>query len=172
MPSDNGLNYTTVGTPIGEILIAGTDSAIRYLSFQDTTKYRIEPADDWQKGGDVVLEARRQLLEYFDRKRQTFDVPLDPQGTPFQRQVWDALVAIPYGETRSYGQQAESIGRAGAQRAVGAANGRNPIAIIIPCHRVIGSTGKLTGFGGGLPTKEFLLDLERGQLNFETRAAS
>lgn len=104
--------------------------------------------------------ARRQLIEYIHGERQTFDLPLAPSGTEFQRQVWRALVDIPFGETRSYGELARQLGRPDASRAVGAANGDNPIAVVIPCHRVIGSDGSLTGYGGGLPMKKFLLELE------------
>lgn len=103
---------------------------------------------------------REQLTEFFAGQRQQFDLPLDPQGTEFQRQVWQALAAIPFGETRSYGQLAEGLGRKGAQRAVGAANGRNPISIVIPCHRVIGSDGSLTGYAGGMGRKQWLLAFE------------
>jgi methylated-DNA-[protein]-cysteine S-methyltransferase len=116
------------------------------------------PAD----GPPPLLEARRQLAEYFAGDRRAFTLPLAPRGTEFERLVWQALVAIPYGETRSYAEVAAAIGRPAACRAVGRANGSNPIAIVIPCHRVIGSDGSLTGFGGGLPLKRFLLDLESG----------
>ncbi len=108
----------------------------------------------------VLLEAEKQLGEYFDGRRKTFDLKLDVQGTPFQRAVWDALQTIPFGETRSYGDIARQIGNPAAVRATGAANGRNPVPIVVPCHRVIGSTGKLTGFGGGLDVKARLLELE------------
>jgi methylated-DNA-[protein]-cysteine S-methyltransferase len=107
-----------------------------------------------------LLEAERQLDEYFAGTRRTFELPLELAGTEFQRSVWRALLTIPYGETRSYGQIARQIGRPAAVRAVGAANGRNPLAIVAPCHRVVGSTGKLTGFAGGLRAKAFLLELE------------
>ncbi len=107
-----------------------------------------------------TAEVERQLCEYFAGERTSFDLELAPQGTPFQRDVWNALLTIPYGETRSYGQIAGQIGRPSASRAVGAANGSNPIAIVVPCHRVIGANGSLTGFGGGLPVKKQLLDLE------------
>jgi methylated-DNA-[protein]-cysteine S-methyltransferase len=108
----------------------------------------------------VLLETRKQLGEYFAGTRQAFDLPLAPHGTPFQLQVWRMLMQIPWGETWSYAQMARHIGQPTATRAVGAANGRNPLPIVLPCHRVIGSDGSLTGFGGGLPTKEFLLTLE------------
>src|SRR5690606_26909033 len=109
---------------------------------------------------DVLLETRRQLEEYFAGTRRDFELPLSPQGTQFQRNVWRTLAAIPYGRTWSYRDLAQRIGRPSAMRAVGAANGRNPLPIVLPCHRVIGADGSLTGFGGGLPTKAFLLRLE------------
>jgi methylated-DNA-[protein]-cysteine S-methyltransferase len=115
------------------------------------------PCDDHHP---VVREVMRQLEAYFAGERLEFDLPLAPEGTEFQRRVWKALAEIPYGETRSYGELARSIGKPAAVRAVGAANGRNPIGIIVPCHRVIGSSGKLVGYGGGLPMKQMLLDLE------------
>jgi methylated-DNA-[protein]-cysteine S-methyltransferase len=116
----------------------------------------------------VLVETERQLNEYFAGNRREFDLPLDMRGTHFQKSVWEALLAIPFGETRSYGQIARQLGNANATRAVGAANGQNPIPIVVPCHRVIGSNGTLTGFGGGLETKARLLSLEqRGQTLFE-----
>jgi methylated-DNA-[protein]-cysteine S-methyltransferase len=116
----------------------------------------------WQRDDDAFAETRRQLEEYFAGERTSFDLPLDMHGHEFERRVWAALRQIPYGETVSYGEIAERIGAPGAARAVGLANGRNPVAIIVPCHRVIGANGKLTGFGGGLPMKRALLDLEQG----------
>lgn len=113
-------------------------------------------------GPPPLLELRRQLAQYFAGERRAFDLPLAPRGTEFERRVWQALLAIPYGETRSYAEVAAAIGRPSACRAVGHANGSNPIAVVIPCHRVIGSDGSLTGYGGGLPLKRFLLDLENG----------
>ena len=120
------------------------------------------PVPDARRGsGGVLALAARQIEEYFDGDRRTFDLPLAPEGTAFQQRVWRALVQIPYGETCSYGHIAKKIGRPAASRAVGAANGKNPIAIIVPCHRVIGANGTLTGYGGGLPTKQWLLAHER-----------
>ncbi len=121
-----------------------------------------EGADD-APADPVLMETARQLRLYFAGELQTFELPLTPHGTAFQQRVWQALLRVPYGETRSYGQIAEEIGTAKAVRAVGAANGSNPIPIVIPCHRIIGTNGKLTGFGGGLPLKRFLLDLERSR---------
>jgi methylated-DNA-[protein]-cysteine S-methyltransferase len=109
----------------------------------------------------VLVQTERQLNEYFAGRRKEFSLPLDIRGTPFQKHVWEALLAIPFGETRSYGQLAKQLGNPRATRAVGAANGRNPIPIIVPCHRVIGSSGRLTGFGGGLETKALLLGIEK-----------
>jgi methylated-DNA-[protein]-cysteine S-methyltransferase len=120
----------------------------------------IGPGADWVEDAARFEEARRQLDEYFAGHRAEFDLPLSPRGTAFQREVWAALQTIPYGEVRSYGQIAAQIGRPGASRAVGLANGRNPISVIVPCHRVIGASGALTGYGGGLPRKRLLLDLE------------
>jgi len=122
----------------------------------------VEQPSDAPPPPPPLLEARRQLAEYLAGDRRAFTLPLAPRGTEFERLVWQALVAIPYGETRSYAEVAAAIGRPAACRAVGRANGSNPIAIVIPCHRVIGSDGSLTGFGGGLPLKRFLLDLESG----------
>jgi methylated-DNA-[protein]-cysteine S-methyltransferase len=158
------MNYTYLETPVGTLLIAGDDESVRRIDFPKDGKART-PQPDWtesQKG--PVGKAVKQLREYFAGKRADFDLPLAPDGTEFQRTVWRNLQDIPYGETISYGELAKRVGNPKASRAVGAANGQNPIPIVIPCHRVIGSTGKLTGFGGGLPTKEALLTLETKQL--------
>ena len=121
----------------------------------------MQRGDDWREGdNDVLRETHAQLDDYFAGKRRTFDLPLAPRGTEFQCGVWHTLAMIPYGETISYAQLATRVGKPSAMRAVGAANGRNPLPIVLPCHRVIGSDGSLTGFGGGLPTKQFLLSLE------------
>ena len=155
------MNYDRMESPVGELLIAADESAIRMISFGNG-KHAGEVAEGWRRGGPVVAEASRQLGEYFERRRREFDLPLAPAGTPFQLRAWQALRDIPYGATRSYGEQARAMGQPTAVRAVGAANGRNPIAIVVPCHRVIGGSGKLTGYGGGLDVKRFLLDLEQG----------
>jgi methylated-DNA-[protein]-cysteine S-methyltransferase len=139
-------------------LVAG-DRGIEQIRFEGTPAGGV-PRDD---AFPVLKEAAGQLAAYFGGELKAFDLPLAPEGTPFQRSVWDALLTIPYGETRSYLQMAILIGAPKAVRAVGAANGQNPIPIVIPCHRVIGSNGKLTGFGGGLPLKRQLLDLEAPQ---------
>ena len=154
------MKYRYVKSPIGEILIAGDDDGLRFIGFPEG-KGRIEPQAGWTRGERSFPDAARQLKEYFAGKRQTFDLKLSPSGTRFQRDVLDALQRIPYGETRSYAEIARAIGKPRAVRAVGAANGRNPLPIVIPCHRVIGSNGSLTGFGGGIETKRYLLDLER-----------
>jgi methylated-DNA-[protein]-cysteine S-methyltransferase len=154
--------YRSVESPIGPLLVAGDGEALRYLLFAHGRR-EVRPEPEWEPDRGSLTETARQLTSYFAGKRRTFDVPLAPQGTPFQQQVWRALCNIPYGETTSYGELANRIGNPKAVRAVGLANGSNPIAIIIPCHRVIGSNGSLTGYGGGLPTKKALLELEQGQ---------
>ncbi len=152
--------YTFMPSPIGQLMLAGSCDALQVIGFPSGDRARgAEPG--WERSDAPFREAARQLTEYFEGQRRDFELALEPDGTPFQRSVLDALCAIPYGETRSYGEIAKQIGNPKAVRAVGAANGRNPIAIVIPCHRVIGHDGGLTGFGGGLPTKRYLLDLER-----------
>ncbi len=157
------MNYTYLETPIGTLLIAGDEEAVRRIEFPKNGK-PAAPQPSWRLSPrGPVGEAARQLREYFAGKRQRFDLPLAPEGTAFQRGVWRRLREIPYGQTISYGELAKRVGNPKASRAVGAANGQNPIPIVIPCHRVIGANGKLTGFGGGLPVKEALLRLESGQ---------
>lgn len=151
--------YCYFDTPIGELLLAGDDDALTMIGFPEG-KMRREPEADWIYNEKPFTDAIRQLNEYFSGHRKTFDVPLRLDGTEFQLLVLEELKRIPYGETTSYGDIAARIGRPKAVRAVGAANGRNPIPIIVPCHRVIGAGGDLTGFGGGLGTKEALLRLE------------
>jgi methylated-DNA-[protein]-cysteine S-methyltransferase len=156
------VNYCVLETPIGPLLLAGERDAIQHIRFPQKGK-AAKPDPDWQEGSSApVREAVKQLREYFAGRRTEFDLPLSPEGTAFQRTVWKHLQEIPYGETISYGELARRVGNPKASRAVGAANGKNPIPIVIPCHRVIGANGKLTGFGGGLPVKEALLLLERG----------
>lgn len=154
--------YCYLDTPIGELLLAGEDGALAMIGFPKGSMRR-EPESDWIFNEAQLEDAARQLREYFAGERRDFDLPLKLQGTEFQVSVLEALQDIPYGETTSYGEIAKRIGRPKAVRAVGAANGRNPIPIVVPCHRVIGSTGDLTGFGGGLDTKEALLRLEAEQ---------
>ena len=146
-------------SPVGPLTLMSDGAALTHCEFENP-RYPFAVAP---RGEDkVIARARKQLDAYFAGKLRTFDLPLAPQGTPFQQRVWAALLKIPYGATRSYGQQALAIGSPKAVRAVGLANGRNPIAIIIPCHRVIGANGGLTGYGGGMARKRLLLDLEQG----------
>lgn len=158
--------YCYLPTPIGDLLLAGDEDALSLVAFPEGTMRR-DPDPDWIFSEKPFAKARRQLEEYFAGERQSFDLPLCPDGTEFQLQVLAELQNIPYGTTTSYGDIAKRIGRPKASRAVGAANGRNPIPIIIPCHRVIGSSGDLTGFGGGIPTKEALLRLELEHSQFQ-----
>jgi methylated-DNA-[protein]-cysteine S-methyltransferase len=150
-----------VRSPVGTLTLVASDQGLAAILWEHDrpgrVRLNIEAEDDRHP---VLLEAERQLEEYFAGRRTRFTLPLDLSGTPFQRQVWRALLTIPFGETRSYAQIARQIGKPGAARAVGAANGRNPVSIVAPCHRVIGSTGALTGFGGGLDVKARLLALE------------
>ncbi len=149
-----------VGSPVGPLLIAAETDALVAIEFQ-RNRHPVVRDGDWREGdNDVLREAERQLGEYFEGDRRSFALPLAPRGTPFQRSVWATLAEIPYGATWSYRDVAMHLGKPDAVRAVGAANGRNPIPIVLPCHRVIGADGSLTGFGGGLPTKAFLLRLE------------
>jgi len=150
--------YTSVDSPIGELLLTGDGEALHGLYMQSGRRKRIDP--DWKRVDAPFAAVAEQLDEYFAGERREFDIPLVLNGPPFQRQAWHALREIPYGETVSYGEQARRIGQPDAARAVGAANGQNPIAVIVPCHRVIGADGSLTGFGGGLERKRLLLDLE------------
>jgi methylated-DNA-[protein]-cysteine S-methyltransferase len=151
--------YCYLNSPIGDLLLAGDDDGLSLIGFPQG-KMRHDPEPDWIFNEKPFAAARQQLEEYFAGERKDFDLPLHLSGTDFQVQVLEELQRIPYGETTSYGDIAKRIGRPKAMRAVGAANGRNPIPIIVPCHRVIGSSGDLTGFGGGLDTKEALLRLE------------
>lgn len=156
------MRYRTIDSPVGLLTLAGVGSTLMHLRMVDQThepdRSGWEPADD-----DAFPEAVGQLSAYFAGELTEFDLDLELAGTEFQRRVWAALRTIPYGETRSYGQIAEQIGSSGASRAVGLANGRNPIGIIVPCHRVIGSTGGMTGYGGGIDRKRALLALEKSR---------
>jgi methylated-DNA-[protein]-cysteine S-methyltransferase len=151
--------YTYMKSPAGSILLARCEAGITHIQFEEG-KYNVKPRPDWRREDGPLLEAVDQLRAYFDGRRFRFDLPLAPAGTPFQQRVWEALQRIPCGEKRSYGEIAKAIGFATGSRAVGAANGRNPIAIVIPCHRVIGADGRLTGYAGGLRIKKALLDHE------------
>jgi methylated-DNA-[protein]-cysteine S-methyltransferase len=156
------LAYKTIESPIGKLKLVASDKGLVAILWENDSPRRVrldELVADEQH--PVLVETERQLGQYFAGKRKTFSIALDMRGTRFQKDVWEALVAIPFGETRSYGQLAKQLGNPRASRAVGAANGRNPVSIIVPCHRVIGSSGKLTGFAGGLDAKAHLLGLER-----------
>ncbi|MDO4904265.1 MAG: methylated-DNA--[protein]-cysteine S-methyltransferase [Lautropia sp.] len=181
--------FTHIDSPVGRLMIAVGEDGVRAIEFPEN-RHPVERLGSWielrfahpgplpeqmipttpgtaepsRRIVRLLLDTRRQLTEYFERRRKVFDLPLAPQGTAFQQRVWQALCEIPYGSTWSYAKLSEHIGNPKAARAVGAANGRNPIPIIIPCHRVVGADGSLTGFGGGLPTKTALLQLESLQL--------
>lgn len=154
-----GLRHAVVGSPVGELTLVGRAGALTGVYFVEHLR---------RPGGELLgdrddtafARARRQLADYFDGDRRVFDIELAPGGNPFQQLVWAQLAAIPYGETRSYGQLADALGDRGLARAVGAANGQNPLSIIVPCHRVVGSDGTLTGYAGGVRRKAFLLELE------------
>ncbi len=155
------MNYAYLDTPIGTLLIAGDAAAVQRIAFPRRGK-AVKPEPEWQESArGPVGEAMRQLRKYFAGRRTGFDLPLAPEGTAFQRAVWRQLQDIPYGETISYGELARRVGNPKASRAVGSANGANPLPIVIPCHRVIAGDGTLGGFGGGLPTKQTLLTLEQ-----------
>ena len=151
----------TVASPVGALTLVASDKGLTAILWEndDPDRVRLSPLTE-VVGHPVLVAAERQLAEYFAGARKAFDLPLDFQGTDFQKQVWAALLTIPFGETRSYAEIARAIGRPTACRAVGAANGKNPISIVAPCHRVIGADGTLTGFAGGLKAKEYLLGLE------------
>ncbi|WP_367872785.1 methylated-DNA--[protein]-cysteine S-methyltransferase [Luteolibacter sp. Populi] len=153
--------YKDMKTPVGLLRLVASDKGLAAILWENDDPKRVRLGELVENPGHpLLLETGRQLQSYFAGTLARFTVPLDPAGTDFQRKVWTALVTIPFGETRSYAQIAKQIGHPAAVRAVGAANGRNPISIIAPCHRVIGSNGKLTGFAGGLEAKAFLLGLE------------
>ncbi len=155
------IHYRTIDSPIGPLTLAGHGRALTNLRMVDQT-YEPNRAG-WSAENRVFGDAVDQLNAYFAGELTDFDVELDMRGTEFQQRVWKALLTIPYGKTRSYGEIAQQIGAPGAARAVGLANGHNPIAIIVPCHRVIGASGSLTGYGGGLGRKLTLLELERSR---------
>ena len=178
MTTDNRDNarrlvYKWVDSPVGRLKLVATDEGLTGILWERERPGRVRlsaPAEE--PSHTVLVEAERQLGEYFHGRRSTFRLALDFAGTAFQRQVWTALLTIPFGETRSYAQLARQMGKPSATRAVGAANGRNPIAIVAPCHRVIGATGKLTGFAGGLEAKAYLLALEAGARTAHPTAAA
>ena len=155
------LAYRLMKSPVGELKLIASDKGLVAVLWENDPPHRVKVGEMVEDGRHPVLvEAERQLREYFTEQRKEFSVPLDMRGTPFQRDVWRALLEIPFGETRSYLDLAKRLGNRNATRAVGAANGRNPLSIVVPCHRVIGSSGKLTGFAGGLEVKARLLGLE------------
>lgn len=157
------VRYRTMDSPVGVLTLAGVGERLAHLRMVDQT-YEPDRAG-WEPDDTAFSAAVRQLDEYFRGERQQFDLELEMAGTGFQRRVWEALLTIPYGQTRSYGDIARQIGAPGASRAVGLANGHNPIGIIVPCHRVIGANGKMTGYGGGIERKELLLGLERSRVS-------
>lgn len=157
------ISYTYMDSPIGKLLLASSDPGLHSITFAKQGR-PASPEVDWREGESNLREVMGQLHSYFAGELSEFNLALAPQGTPFQQKVWSELCKIPFGDTISYGELARRIGNPKASRAVGLANGTNPIPIIIPCHRVIGSNGKLTGYGGGLPIKEKLLALEKRQL--------
>ncbi len=160
--------YKKMKSPVGELKLVASDKGLAAILWQDDNPARVRLGILTEDSRHAVLEeTRRQLDDYFAGKRKEFSVPLDFSGTDFQKKVWQALLRIPFGETRSYAEIAKDIGNPKAVRAVGAANGRNPISIIAPCHRVIGANGTLTGFAGGLEAKSYLLDHEKA--GYKTR---
>ena len=163
-------SYKTMKSPVGRLKLVATDRGLAAILWEndDPKRVRLGPLEE-DKNHPVLLETERQLNDYFGGKLKEFSLKFDFAGTDFQRKVWRALAAIPFGETRSYRDIARQIGRPKAVRAVGAANGRNPISIIVPCHRVIGSNGKLTGFAGGLEAKAFLLKTESEKEHLQRR---
>ena len=162
------LFYTHIPSPLGPLLLVGDEAALHGLSFPEGHKsYRPNPG--WRTAEAPFAEARRQLDAWFGKELRDFDLPLAIHGTGFQKRVWALLAAIPFGQTRSYGDLARDLGNPNASRAVGLANGSNPLPIILPCHRVIGTNGALTGFGGGLPAKRFLLRHEGHRLEDEAQ---
>ena len=153
--------FKTTGSPVGTLTLVGSDAGLAGILWPKERAGRVRlPLDREDPRHPVLVDAERQLKEYFAGRRRTFSLTLDFAGTAFQKEVWNALLTIPFGETRSYGEIARQIGRPSAARAVGAANGRNPVSIVAPCHRVVGATGTLTGFAGGLEVKARLLALE------------
>ena len=156
------LAFMEMASPVGQLKLVATETALVAVLWENENPNRVRLAELIENvQHPILLETQKQLNEYFEGQRQVFDLPLDFEGTEFQQKVWQALLTIPFGETRSYKQIAEQIGNVKAVRAVGAANGKNPISIITPCHRVVGANGKLVGFAGGLENKDVLLQLEQ-----------
>jgi len=162
--------YDEIDSPVGRLRLVADTAGLRAVLFEvESHPTKIQP--EWVRAGKPLQRAHRQLDEYFAGKRQTFDLALNPYGTSFQLAVWMQLRGIGYGTTISYGDLARRVGNPAASRAVGAANGRNPLSIIVPCHRVIGASGTLTGYGGGLPIKQYLLELEQRTVHGDLFAA-
>jgi len=156
------LVYKTIDSPVGKLKLIASDEGLVAVLWENDNPRRVRLSESFENECHPnLVEAERQLSEYFAGRRNNFSVPLDMRGTRFQKDVWEELLTIPFGETRSYGQLAKHLGNPRAARAVGAATGRNPLSIIVPCHRVIGSDGQLTGFAGGLSAKTHLLKLEQ-----------
>lgn len=162
-------SYKTIRTPVGELKLVASAKGLAGILWENDKSWRVPHLKDAVEDNahPLLLEVEHQLGEYFAGKRKAFDVPLDFVGDLFNQKVWGALLTIPYGETRTYGQIAKQIGEPGTARAVGVANAKNPISIVAPCHRVIGANGKLTGFAGGLEAKAYLLNLESEEQEFE-----
>jgi methylated-DNA-[protein]-cysteine S-methyltransferase len=159
------LAYRTIESPVGTLKLVASDKGLAAVLWENEDPKRVRLGEVVRQDTHPILsKAARQLEEYSAGERRTFSLPLDMRGTPFQRSVWEALLDISFGETKSYGELASQLGKAQAARAVGAASGRNPISIIVPCHRLVGATGKLTGFAGGLQAKARLLSLEQGTI--------
>lgn len=156
----NAILYSHIESPLGRLLVVGDDQSLTGLYMPRHKGWR-GPDDAWQQSDATFSLVRAQLAEYFAGERQQFDLPLKPKGTPFQQQVWQELVRIPFGSTITYAELARRVGKPSASRAVGNANGRNPISIIVPCHRVIGASGKLAGYAGGIEKKKWLLAWEQ-----------
>jgi len=163
--------HTVVDSPVGPLTLVAEADALAGL-YMDEQRHLPADARQGERDEDVLPGLREQLEAYFRGELTAFDVPLALVGTPFQQRVWAALRTIPYGTTWSYGRLAAEIGSPAASRAVGLANGRNPVGVVVPCHRVVGSTGRLTGYGGGMERKRFLLDLEQGRLGLLTPAST
>jgi len=163
--------YTRFESPIGELLAVGDGRALHGLYMREGKK-SIAPNPAWEERAHPFTELKTQLAGYFAGRRRTFDLELEMKGSPFQRRVWEALRQIPYGETVSYGELARELDVSASPRAVGVANARNPICVVVPCHRVIGADGSLTGFAGGLERKRLLLDLEAGVLPLQLARAA
>ena len=168
---EQSICFTWMESPTGRLLLAGDDERLRYILFADGREPAM-PQPNWHPSDTPLRETIRQLRAWFAGELRNFDLALAPEGPAFHQRVWRELCNIPYGETISYGELARRIGSPNASRAVGRANGANPIPIVIPCHRVIGSNGKLTGYGGGLPRKEFLLALEHKQMQLPLAASA